>query len=265
MLLIGWIVFFWIRIDEAEIFVALTVVAALHWALAGALMTGEIAELSPRVKRRLPQTQLGRLLFTWFNPGSGTGYVFAVSNLMAAMVIIWCALLFTPDGLQLLRQRGWIAFFVLTPSYVVAYLGFGRLLILAIRQFRFVGVYGGFLLQLILVMFGTLGPYVVQMIFSRALGYQYTGLQITNFFWTLLEVVDMRGRNLFSWPWTGGIALAVLAVPMAALGIFVLNLLFASGEVGQVRQAAPRRVREEDEPEGVVAAEPATPRSPFED
>ena len=36
------------------------------------------AALSPRVKRDLPQTLLGRIFLTWFAPGPGTGYMFAV-------------------------------------------------------------------------------------------------------------------------------------------------------------------------------------------
>ena len=60
------------------------VLASLYWFAAGSLMNGESPELSPRVKRRLPTSLVGRAMFTWFNPGPGTGYVFAVCNLIVA-------------------------------------------------------------------------------------------------------------------------------------------------------------------------------------
>ena len=52
-------------------------------------MTGESARLSPRTLRSLPQSFLGRALFTWFNPGSGTGYLFAVTNMLAIVLILF--------------------------------------------------------------------------------------------------------------------------------------------------------------------------------
>ena len=40
----------------------------------------------------LSQTLLGRVFFTWFNPGPCTGYVFAVANLAAGLPVGWGAL-----------------------------------------------------------------------------------------------------------------------------------------------------------------------------
>ena len=45
-----------------------------------AFMLGESDGTFARVKRRLPKSFLGRVFFTWFNPGPGTGYLFAVCN-----------------------------------------------------------------------------------------------------------------------------------------------------------------------------------------
>ena len=65
----------------------MTVIAAgIHWTLVGALMTGEQGVLSERVKRSLPRSVLGRMAFTWLNPGLGTGYVFTVANLVVLSV-----------------------------------------------------------------------------------------------------------------------------------------------------------------------------------
>ena len=64
---------------------------AVHWYVMGVMMTGELPRLSNRAKRRLPQSFLGRAFLTWFNPGPGTGYLFAVSNLLGALVLVFMA------------------------------------------------------------------------------------------------------------------------------------------------------------------------------
>ncbi len=65
-------------------------IAAVFWFVMGAFMTGEATQHSQRVNRRLPASTLGRALLTWFNPGPGTGYVFAVSNVaVLAMLTIF--------------------------------------------------------------------------------------------------------------------------------------------------------------------------------
>ena len=84
---IGWMMWFWISAEEIEVLYVLVSVGALYWALAGACLMGEAALLSPRVKRSLPQSFLGRMCFTWFNPGSGTGYTFTVANLLTLVLV----------------------------------------------------------------------------------------------------------------------------------------------------------------------------------
>ena len=74
-----------------EVIVVFMVFAGLHWYVMGAMMVLERPGLSPRVKRRLPQTFSGRVLLTWFSPGPGTGFLFAVSNLIATAIIAWYA------------------------------------------------------------------------------------------------------------------------------------------------------------------------------
>ena len=84
MLMIGWFTFYWVRFEAGELlFVEISAIAA-YWTLIGAFLSGETAQLSPRAMRQLPQSFLGRMAFTWFNPGSGTGYVFAMLNLLGA-------------------------------------------------------------------------------------------------------------------------------------------------------------------------------------
>ena len=71
VLLVGWMAWFWIgegRGDE-DVLVAFMICIGLHWYVMGIFMTGESAELSPRAKRQLPQSFLGR----GFSPGSTPG------------------------------------------------------------------------------------------------------------------------------------------------------------------------------------------------
>ena len=91
VLYVGWIAYGWIK--EPEWFILLIAIsfAAAHWYAYGTLMTAESARLSPRVCRQLPMSFLGRVFLTWFNPGSGTGYVFAVSNLFMLVLCIMAA------------------------------------------------------------------------------------------------------------------------------------------------------------------------------
>ena len=69
-------------------------ILAIHWYVMGMLMTGESSRLSNRAKRRLPQSFLGRVFLTWFNPGPGTGYLFALSNLLGALLIVFGAVVY---------------------------------------------------------------------------------------------------------------------------------------------------------------------------
>jgi hypothetical protein len=105
---------------------------AVHWYVAGALMSGESGQLSPRVRRTLPQSFVGRTLRTWFNPGAGTGYVFVVLNLWAlAIFVIGAAvigeMLGHGGGSQIEEI---ISVAAMTAAYVTAYLGVGRLIVL---------------------------------------------------------------------------------------------------------------------------------------
>src|SRR5262249_17329864 len=109
-------------------------------------MIGEHPQLSPRVKRGLPKSGLGRIFFTWFNPGPGTGYMFAVTNASAAAIFAAITITFSEGSSVALRGRtpaGPImlapldqlySFLALLIAYLIIYLGLGLLLIRALRR-----------------------------------------------------------------------------------------------------------------------------------
>src|SRR5262245_19498007 len=89
LMITGWMIYHWLHFKDGDTLFFWTTVAAIYWTLAGAFLCGETAQLSPRAKRQLPQSLLGRALLTWFNPGSGTGYMFAMLNLLSLMMLAW--------------------------------------------------------------------------------------------------------------------------------------------------------------------------------
>ncbi|MBC8356010.1 MAG: hypothetical protein H8E66_28875 [Planctomycetes bacterium] len=161
---VGWMTFFWIRFEAEEFLYVLVSVAAIYWAFAGACLMGEAAILSPRVKRSLPQSFLGRMCFTWFNPGSGTGYTFAIVNLLTLVIIIVVAGL-TAELEGFAGARGnydWLLYVTLVAAYVVAYLGVGRLIVVLLRQLGRVTILLTVLINLLLVVIGAAFPVFFQ-------------------------------------------------------------------------------------------------------
>ena len=239
-LLVGWMIFFWVAYRVEEGFYVWTTVAAIYWAIAGAFLSGEMAHLSPRAKRQLPQSFLGRTLFTWFNPGSGTGYVFAMLNLLSVMSVAWFAVLYGSIlGQEVPSFTEWFCYTISLTGYVLAYIGIVRLAIVALRRVTPVGLLATFLCQVIVASGGVLFPLLLQTIISWGdyTTFGYTMLQLPNYFWTLYEIAE---RSNF-----GGWELAIIIGSVGG-AIFLLNLLVAAGEVEHVRQQAPQRVLEDE-------------------
>jgi hypothetical protein len=222
-------------------------------------MIGESPEISSRVKRSLPQSFLGRVFLTWFNPGPGTGYLLAVSSLCGTLVIVAVALALT-DAFQWFQNRGRtgragevLACGAIAVSYATAYLGLGLLVVRAIRRFFNVTVELSVLIQVLLVLAGVLFPLTFESLWLRQ---GYTLWQCSNPFWTLAELAD-GGQ-----PETG--LLLVLLPPLAVLA-FLLNLPGVAREVRHVRIAAPQRVAAEDaEIEAVRHPRPPAKTSPWD-
>jgi hypothetical protein len=247
VLLTGWLTWAWISPTGGHYGVLMIFIAfiGLHWYVMGALMTGESSELSLRVRRHLPQSFLGRALFTWFNPGPGTGYVFALSNLAAALLMVLAAV---ASAGMLPQSSNWaagghvgeiLAFATLVLAYATIYLGLGLLLLRLLRKVARVGILLGALIQTLLVLLGTGVPMIVHLMSPQLRGSDYSLLHITNPFWSSLYVSERSPL-----PPEGHILLVV--VPVVALVVFLLNLPGVGREVQQVRIAKPPRVAEED-------------------
>jgi hypothetical protein len=190
------------------------------------------------------------MCFTWFNPGSGTGYTFAIANL-TTLVLVTIAAGLTAEVEGFAAARGnfnWLVFVTLAAAYVIAYLGAGRLIVLLLRQLGRVTMLLAFLVNLFLAVIGVALPLFFQAWLEGYGRMSYSKVQATNWAWTLEEAGD-------------GSLLALSAVPLliycGAAVIFLLNLLFAIYEVEQVRLATPERVLHDE-----LQRHPASDASP---
>ena len=263
---IGWSVFVYSLRDGdfgdtyEVVLYASVFVGAMVWAVAGAALSSERLELSPRAKRELPQTWLGRLAFTWFNPGSGTGYIFSIVS-FTALLALQCLMGFYPgafgqDGSP--RDLTWFFLGLCLWGYLAGYLGLTRLLVALARRRASVNVFTAFLLQVIVALAGVLIPLIIDSFYNFSQStylWTYSPLEFSNWAWTITEVLD-RGK---------GTGLQVcLPVFLVGMGIFLLNLLEAAAEVEHTRTAIPIRILEE---EAALHPAPAAPRkkTPWDD
>jgi hypothetical protein len=223
-----------------------------HWYVMGAAMTGEFPSMSGRVMRGLPKSFLGRALFTWFNPGPGTGYLFALCGVLAGLATLGVGLACgsflaerLPEGVRLLFEMHWVRmgdrlpwFALVMPLYITVYLGIGLLVMRVLGRWVHLGIVGSIFLQVILVLAGCLGPLILELLFSGP--GRYSPLHVTNPFWTMAEIFD--GRQVGS---VVSGAVFVLLCPAAAI-VFALNLPGVIHEIRRVRVVKPERVARED-------------------
>jgi hypothetical protein len=247
LLLTGWMAWVWLAWGEEELLIVFMVLIGLHWYVMGMFMTGESPQLSPRVKRRLPQSFLGRVFLTWFNPGPGTGYVLVISSLLGALAMVLLAVAVagmfgfsSPRGRPSVNAGQILAFSVLGLSYITIYLGLGLLLTRLLRWFLHVEVLLTVLLQCLLVLLGIFVPWVAQSLWLRDPDYvRFTWMRIPDPLCCLIHVMDRPSLP-------PEVPLLLVVVPGVALIVFVLNLPTVAREVQQVRIAKPKRVAEED-------------------
>lgn len=211
-----------------------------YWAFAAALMTGERPGLSPRVRRSLPQSVFGRMALSWFMPGSASGYVFAICNLLSLPAA--CALSFLVIDVSGDERLTFRALFVVS-SYAVLYLGLGRLIILALRRVASFGVIVALLMQGLLLALGVLLPLLAHtLVHWNQPQMFYSFLQYPNWAVSSLAAAEDGPLSL-----NGIDAIAVLiGVPIAATVVLLLNLIAAGREVLERREVLPERVVEEE-------------------
>jgi hypothetical protein len=150
-----------------------------------------------------------------------------------------------------------IYFAIFAWSYVVAFLGFGCLIINALRKWVFVPMTAGFLVHAVLFLTAIGVPTVIQMTSRSLRDGGYTLWQITNPVWTLRELAfKSQGVDNVQ----AGILIYIL--PTAAIVALLLNMRAIGTELLLQRIPVPVRIVE-DEAE-LKAAIPRGPSSPWD-
>lgn len=235
-----------------------------YWFFMGSFLIGEYGELSRRVRRMLPHGFLGRMLIAWFVPGSGTGYVFTLCCAFggAAFAVVGSLIARSIRGVDSATFTQMLQVLSYLSLYLVALLGFCRLLVLGLRRRLQVGAVASMLISFLVFVFACLFPWMLEL---AARGNAFTGpesvlIQTTNPFYVMAETVD-RNTPLSDDIWL--IQTGILGV--FGLCIFLLNLPSILREIRQQRSAAPTRVQEENRRRRAPARDPDEYISPFAD
>ncbi|MGD9721158.1 MAG: ABC transporter permease [Pirellulales bacterium] len=278
---VAWIAWAQMSWSDNEIIFGLIYFSTVAWYVAGMFLTSESAALSPRVKRDLPQSLLGRTFLTWFRPGPGTGYIFVICSMVTVAVFAllpywWLANLFrdltvstSPVGLAVGTvaiapparplPNSWELLIagIVAISYIVFYLGLGSLIVRGLRRYTEVKLALPVLVNLCLILFGSLTPWVIQMTSPTMRELDWTLVQIPNAIWTLSDICfDDMPQD---------VPVLLTALPAVALIVFLLNLPALLDELGHVRAAKPARVEEEDAEEAARRAGALEPVDPWDE
>ncbi len=253
-LLVGWCVFYWIVFRAGQAaptsydkwpLITLLWLTGLHWWMMGSLMVGESRQMSERVKRQLPQSFFGRMFLTWFNPGPGTGYVFAVTSTFAVFFLVIIL-----DSFSFAFWRGQgpglvldvFIFGTLVVAYLAGYLGVTRLLLYLLDRITITSVPLSAMMSLLLVVMGTAIPAVIHISMTQGRGGYVTPMvYMTNPFVMLEEATD--GTSFLN---DSDYVVGSGVVIVFGLCMFVINLFLSISEVQQTRVAMPERIVEDE-------------------
>lgn len=246
--LAGWMTYLWLDKREFGFLGMLPIISGIGWVIYGALMTGEVAELSPRARRDLPQSFFGRAFLTWFNPGPSTGYCLAILTYLA--VVLYTVLMNVlantePDLSHDLIDT--VPYCAMLWFYATIYLGLGRLAILGLRRLSDFGLAAAVMIHVLIMVAGCALPYFLGFWQNDFRSVRYSQLQVSNWVWTLSEATD----KAWSMPFKIGIPgfSSVLVVPMVtvvgffAMLVLVINLVVAAREIEATRLETPERIR----------------------
>lgn len=222
--------------ELAAIPIALGVYLVAFWTVVGAMICSESAVMTPRIRRELPGSFLGRLLLTWLTPGPATGFVFSTVTLVITVAA-------SHRMLQLVaRGTGWFTddierhrtLCLLVIAYLtIAFLGV-RLIIAFLRTRHPVDVRVGIAAMSVTLMLLTVAPYSIQSFLNDYRTFPYSPWQATNWAWTLRKAFE---EDLD--------ALVIYLVVGTAAALFLLHLLLLGQRVLPQRLATPERVERE--------------------
>ncbi len=200
-------------------------------------MSAESPAMTPRIRRELPGTFLGRLLLTWLTPGPATGLIFSVATFTVAAVaahwMLWQ--LVDASGTVWLRSAldGHRLMMVLVGCYLMFALVSAphhRWHVAAWKQPVKVSVGIAAMAVVLLVM--SVLPYSIQLHLNDYRQFDYSAWQFTNWVWT----IERAGSNSVD---------SVVIYLVIALGLvsFLTHLLLVGQRVLPQRLATPGACR----------------------
>ncbi len=233
LLWIAVIAFLALWYEDNEVLNFGTMIVGGYWLLMGTLTLSESPELSPRVQRELPRTFAGRSLLTWFNPGPGTGYVFAIcSGTVGAL-----AMGAFGEGVVTVNRAprtDTLTFSLIMIGYLLSYLGIIRLIVMPLSH-RFGSSLAIPMATLAIVMLlAGITPTVLIVVFTGSPAYNYTPLEAIDWAWTLFEAFD-----------TGYSPMLAIMIVITGIVITTMNLLLLFGVFRYRRISVPERVLED--------------------
>jgi hypothetical protein len=232
LLWVGAMFLFGLWVNDGSVINVGIVFLGIYWLIMGTLMLGESPELSPRVQRNLPRTRLERMLFTWFNPGPGTGFIFAVSTGSVGISVMGILGTFLTTDFNSMSPPFVVSMIV--AGYLMAFLGLTRLILLPFAK-RFGHAFSRSIsVMLIVLMVSILAPTAFQVITTGAVSMNYNATELSNWGWTI--------GHAFETTYDPFLALLIL---FAGLAILLPNLMILMREFRYGRIAVPQRVLEE--------------------
>ncbi|MCO8121484.1 ABC transporter permease [Stieleria sp. TO1_6] len=219
------------------------------WTFCGALMVGERSTITPRIRRELPSSFLGRLVLTWLTPGPTTGLVFtiivlSILTVMQQASLSWISRSGIARGIyssQLRRFFGQPA--LLFVAYLISFLVIVRLLMYVIRLRNNPRVELGLAALVVVALMAALIPYSMQLHYNDYQPLTYDPKwQMTNWAFTMASALERRlPPNIIS------------NVVGAAVGLGTIAILAAWKTTRPRRTATPERVLQELEkkPQGL--------------
>lgn len=209
----------WINESTEELNMAMLLLGT-SWFFVGLFLCGETWELSPRVRRGLPTTYATRMLFTWWMPGPGTGFMFAVSTCLAGLIVLAIVGIIFP---AVSSQSGFSVdtptpiFALMMAGYLMGYLGMVRLLSMPLHK-RFGPSFAIPLAAAVLLLFcGIVVPASIDVVMYGRVANSFGLLHATNWFWTWDRAFSGSGLPT-------EIALVIFAVGCLVLAINCISL-----------------------------------------
>ncbi|KAA5542228.1 ABC transporter permease [Roseiconus nitratireducens] len=225
-------------VDEVEIIQLGMMALGIFWFVVGVFTCGESVELSPRVRRGLPATYLTRMLFTWWMPGPGTGFMFVVSTALSGLIVMtgvgqiaeaWHVRR-APDTLS-------VYFAAMMAGYLLAYLGTVRLLAMPFLKRFGPSFIPPLAAALVVVFAAVIVPATVDVALHGEIQSDYTVVHAFDWMWTWDQALSSGGLS------------RVIALLILAVGVLILcvNLISLFREFRRRRIAIPTRVIQDRE------------------